>query len=260
MIPINPWIALASAAGGYLLGSISFARLIWKLVAPGQPVQGIALDIAGCEERVESDAISGTAVSTQLGTRYGCLTGIGDILKAALPALALRLYYPDAPYFMIAAAMALVGHNWPLYHRFRGGRGMSPMMGGFLVLDWIGTIVTSLVALVLGLGLFKSVLIAYTGGIWLMIPWVWFRTQDPARVLYVVFCDVVFILSMIPDIRGIVDRKRRGLGGDFWTSMDSMPMGRGMLKMGRMIGLMKKAPPATAAGGESTDPTSNTPR
>lgn len=259
MMTINPWIALASALGGYLLGSISFARLIYRLVAPDRPVQGIVMDVAGTDEHVEVDAISGTAVSTQLGAKYGCLTALGDICKAALPALALRLYYPDAPYFLIAAAMALVGHNWPLYHRFRGGRGMSPMMGGFVVLDWIGTIVTSLLAMVLGLGVFKNVVIAYTGGIWLMIPWVWFWTRDPARVLYVVFCDLIFIVSMIPELKVMLDRRQRGVTIDMMTGMDSMPMGRGMIKMGQMIGLMKKPPAVTAAGAEPAASTAKTP-
>ena len=68
--------------------------------------------------------------------------------------------------------MAAVGHNWPIYYRFKGGRGISPIMGGMLVVDWLGVVITNLLGLLSDL-VIKSTLVS--SGIWLilMIPWIW---------------------------------------------------------------------------------------
>lgn len=235
---MNVWMGLLAAAVGYFLGSISFARLIFKWVAPGERIAGMDLDIPGFEEKVHSDAVSGTAVSTRLGAKWGGITAILDILKTLLPTLAFRLLMPGTAYFLIAAAMGLVGHNWPIYHRFKGGRGISPIYGGFLAIAPLGTLITAVVSMVFGLAVLKDVLIAYMGGLWLMIPWLWFTTYDPARLAYVLFVNVVLALSMIPDIRGIIDRKRRGIEVDFAQVMEMVPMAKMMKKMAIRLGWM----------------------
>jgi glycerol-3-phosphate acyltransferase PlsY len=235
---MNMWLTLVAALIGYLLGSISFARVIFRWLAPGQEITGMELDIPGSDEKVHVGAVSGTAVSTRLGAKWGGITAILDILKTLIPTVVFRVLYPDMPYFVIVAAMGLVGHNWPLYHRFKGGRGISPIYGGFLAIAPLGTLITAIVSMFVGLFVLKSVLIAYMGGLWLMIPWLWFTTHDPAHLIYVLFVNVVFALAMIPDIQGILDRKRRGVEGDFLASMDMIPMGRMMKKMANRFGMM----------------------
>jgi len=234
---MSAWVALLAAAVGYLLGSISFARLVTRLVAPGQEVTGVEYRVPGTDESVEVKAVQATGVANRLGPRYGCLTASLDILKVAVPALVFRIGYPGTSYFLITAATGLVGHNWPLYHRFKGGRGISAIYGGFLVIDWLGTLVTSVVAMFLGLVVFRyvfvdlSVLVAYAGGIVLMIPWIWFRTHDPAHLAYVVFVNAIFMLASIPDIRMMQDVRRRGIEIDLATQMDATPMGRGLKRV-----------------------------
>lgn len=236
---MNPLIALISVLVGYLLGSISFARVIVKLVAPDQELTGIEMEIAGAKEQIHVEAFSGTAVASTIGDRWGGTTALLDILKAVVPTLAFRLLYPGQPYHLLAATTALVGHNWPIYHRFKGGRGLSPMLGGFLVVDWLGTLVTNLISLVLGMAL-KSIPLAYLGGTWLMIPWLWIRTRgDPAHVIYAIGVNLIMAVAMIPEVRDMIDRKRRGVEVDFSGGMDATPMGRGIKKMAGWFGLMK---------------------
>jgi hypothetical protein len=76
-------------------------------------------------------------------------------------------------------------------------------------------------------------------GVWLMIPWLWVRTRDPAYVAYAVFVNIMFTVAMIPDIRGIRDRRRRGVEGDFAGAMEATPMGRMIKKMANRVGLLK---------------------
>jgi glycerol-3-phosphate acyltransferase PlsY len=236
---VNLGIAVLAAVIGYLLGSISFARLVVKLVAPDQELTGIEMEIVDAKEPVHVEAFSGTAVASMLGDKWGGITALFDILKAAVPTLVFRLLYPDQPYHLLAATLAVVGHNWPIYYRFKGGRGLSPMLGGFLVVDWLGTLATNLIALVLGLAL-KSILLAYMGGTWLMIAWLWVRTRgDAAYIVYAIAVNVMMSLAMIPDIRDMIDRRRRGVAGSFEGGMDATPMGRGIKKMANWFGMMK---------------------
>jgi glycerol-3-phosphate acyltransferase PlsY len=236
---MEPQIALLAAAVGYLFGSISFARVIVRLVAPDEEITGMEFDVAGSGERVSVSAVSGTAVSMKLGAKYGGLTAILDILKVTIPTLVIRFVIPGTTYFLITAAMGLVGHNWPLYHRFKGGRGLSPIYGGLLAVDWLGSLLMSFAGMFLGLVVLRNVLVSYMSGVWLMIPWLWIRTRDPAYVAYAVFVNVMFAVAMIPDIRGIMDRRRRGVEGDFAGAMEAIPMGRMIKKMANRVGLLQ---------------------
>jgi glycerol-3-phosphate acyltransferase PlsY len=231
-------IALLAALVGYLLGSISFARVIMKLVAPDEELTGMELD-TGAAEAFQVETVGGTAVSVKLGAKYGMITALLDILKIVFPTLAFKLVYPGMPYYLITATTGLAGHNWPLYYRFKGGRGLSAMYGGFLVVDWIGTLVTAVVGMFLGLVVFRNVFLSYLLGPWLMIPWLWFRTRDPWHVAYAVLVNLLFVLAMIPEIRTMRDHKRRGIEGDMEASLDATPMGRGIKKMANRLGLLQ---------------------
>ena len=237
---LDLWIALLAALIGYLCGSISFARIIYRLVAPGENLTGMELPIEGSDEQVHVSAVSGTAVSVKLGGKWGGITALLDILKAALPTLVFRLLYPGTPYHLLVATTALAGHNWPLYHRFKGGRGLSPLIGGFLVVDWLGTLITSTVGMFFSLVVLKRVLLSYMLGNWLMIPWLWFRTRDLAYVIYAIVVNLLFVIAMIPDIQGIIDRRRRGVEGDVSAAMELTPMGRGIKKMATRLGLIRE--------------------
>lgn len=204
---MNLGIALLAIVIGYLSGSISFARLVTRLFAPEQDITKIEIEVPDSDERFESDAISATSVRLHLGPRYGCLTSILDILKAAIPALAFRLWQPEAPYYLFAAGMAAVGHNWPLYYRFKGGRGMSPIMGGMLVVDWLGVIITNLLGLLSDLAIENTLV---SSGVWLMlmIPWLLLRSHDWPELVYAVAMSVLFWASMIPEWRELLRLRR----------------------------------------------------
>jgi len=222
---MNLLIALLAMVIGYLAGSISFARLVTRLFAPEQDISKTQIEVPDSEARFESDAVSATWVRLHLGPRYGCLTSILDILKAAIPALAFKLWRPEAPYYLLAAGTAAVGHNWPIYHRFKGGRGMSPIMGGMFVVDWLGVVVTNLIGLSSFL-VIKSSLVA--SGVWLVliIPWIWFRTQDWPELMYAVAMCILFWASMIPEWRELLRLRREGVLEDLTGAREVRVLGR----------------------------------
>jgi len=102
-----------------------FAWLLHSLRSPQSPVGFPGSDIV-----FESDSVSASAVRFQLGARYGCLTAILDMLKVAIPTLIVRLWQPDEAYYLVLAGAGVAGHAWPVYFRFKGGRGESPILGG----------------------------------------------------------------------------------------------------------------------------------
>lgn len=207
---MDPLIAVGAAAVGYMLGSISFARLIAGIVAPGKDLSKIECALPESEEVFRSDSVSSTAARIHLGTRYGCLTAIFDILKVALPTLAFKLWQPDVPYYLIVAATGLVGHDWPLYHGFQGGRGESPIYGALLVIDPLGVLVTNVAGWILGMAI-GHLLILRWAGLVLMIPWLWFRTESWPHLAYILFANGVYWTTMSGELRQYFRLSRSGV-------------------------------------------------
>ena len=147
------------------------------------------------------------------------------------------------PYYLIAAAFGVVGHNWPIYHRFKGGAGLSPITGGFLVVAPLGIIVTSVVSTLLGFLVIKGpfgIFLGYSGWVLLMIPWVWFTSHDPAKLIYAVVVNVLYIIATLPSTVMMLERKRRGAKDpDFEALLESIPHGRHLLKL---QGLFRRKP------------------
>jgi glycerol-3-phosphate acyltransferase PlsY len=161
------------------------------------------------------------------------------MLKAALPTLAFKLLFPSQPYFLVAALAEMAGHNWPVFHRFKGGRGVSSVYGSLLVIDAIGAFAVAFGGMVLGLVIIKDFIVAYLGGLWLLIPWLWWRTGDPAYVAYAIGANILFVLGMIPDLKQYMRFKGQGKA-DLRTVANTTPMGRGMMKMMEMLHLVRK--------------------
>jgi acyl phosphate:glycerol-3-phosphate acyltransferase len=221
----------ATGISAYLIGSVSFARLISRLIAPEVDITNVTMDVAHSDQKMKMQAIGANTVSMKLGARVGCTIGLLDILKGFLPTLALRLFYPEQPYFLAAAVCAMVGHNWPIFHRFKGGRGISTYYGGFFAIDWIGALITSSVGMMLGMAVLKDMLVAYLAGLWLVIPWMWFTQGDRAYLLYAVSVNVIFMLAMLPEIREVRHNRQRYGKEDMQFAMRQFPMGRSMLRI-----------------------------
>jgi glycerol-3-phosphate acyltransferase PlsY len=83
-----------------------------------------------------SGNIGATNVYRVAGKLPGILTLFGDILKGLLPLLAFKLWFAPTPLQLgLAGLVAIVGHCYPVYLRFRGGKGVATAVGIFLVLD-----------------------------------------------------------------------------------------------------------------------------
>jgi len=95
-----------------------------KVFSSDQAVQDIQIHVPDTQANFQSIAVSATMINTQLGPRYGCLTRLLDMAKIGLPTLFLKVEYFNSPYYLIFAAFCTLGHIWPIYYGFRGGRGI----------------------------------------------------------------------------------------------------------------------------------------
>jgi glycerol-3-phosphate acyltransferase PlsY len=201
------WLLIAAGAlAGYLIGGVSFARLIARWVIPGKDISKVELLVPGTETLFVMDTVSATTMRTQAGTRYGCLTALLDMIKVALPTLGLWLWRPDAPYYLVLAAASVAGHNWPVYYGFKGGRGESPIIGGLLVIDWLGVLVTNAVGWATGLML-GSLLVMRWCWLFLMVAWFWLRTGDPWHVGYMAAVLLFYFAALASELKQYVRLK-----------------------------------------------------
>ncbi len=224
----------AAAAAGYLAGSVSFTRIVTRLLRPGEPLKPAEVPVEGTDMIYKVTATGATAASMQLGGRAGCAIGLLDMLKAAVPVLLFRLLYPDELYLLAAAVAAMAGHNWPVFHRFRGGRGISAYYGGLLVIDWVGALVTAAVGMLAGFLVVKDFFVAYMAGLWLLIPWMAILTGRWEYVVYAAIVNVLYMVAMLPDIRQYTTIKKTA-SVDPKAVLETNPMGRGMLKISEWI-------------------------
>jgi glycerol-3-phosphate acyltransferase PlsY len=207
---MNAVLVAASVIGGYLLGAVSFARIIGRIVIPDEDLRQLEVPIEGSERMFHATSISATTIRVKAGPKYGCLTSILDMVKAFAPTLALRLLFPGQPYYLFCAASAVAGHNFPVYYGFRGGRGISPIYGGLFVIDWLAIPAATVVGGVVTTLVVRFVPLMYLGVTLMLIPWFWFRYGDWPHMLYAGVVNVCFWTASIPELREFLHHRRQG--------------------------------------------------
>lgn len=207
---MSPVIAVLAACTGYFIGAISFTRVMGRLVLPGEDVSTAEIPIKGSDKKFQLHSYGATSIRAKAGAKYGCLTSILDMVKVTLPTLTFRLLYPDMSYFLITAAAGVAGHNFPFYYGFKGGRGMSPMYGGLLVIDWLAIPVVTILGTNIGFWMVKYAFLSYFGVTLTLIPWLWFRFHDMPHLAYALVINIFFWIASIPDLRIYAAYNRTG--------------------------------------------------
>ena len=135
---------LLCAVIGYLLGSISTGILV-----AGK---------AGHDIRAEGSHNTGASNALRvLGLKGGALTFLGDFVKAALAVIAGLLIAGQIG-GMIAGLAVVIGHNWPVFFGFQGGKGIACSTAVLLILfPWQGAVAAVLCLLVIYLWRYISV-------------------------------------------------------------------------------------------------------
>jgi glycerol-3-phosphate acyltransferase PlsY len=235
------WIATAIA--GYAVGSISFTRLVARVVNPAADLNQARMHKAETGEEGTVSGIGAATASAALGMKYGGIVAVLDILKAFIPVLVLRILLPDQIYHLVFSVFCVLGHNYPIYHRFEGGRGLSPMLGSLLAVEPLGLIVCVL------LGTLISAVInqPHTSLIlWfpLLAAWGWFINHDLALPIYAFVLLAIFLIAEIPEIRLAMQYRKQGRMTEYnQMILDSGPQTRAMQRLAARIRFWDKRNP-----------------
>jgi glycerol-3-phosphate acyltransferase PlsY len=134
----------------YLLGSIPFSYLV---------ARRLGVDV----RRVGSGNVGATNVMRSAGKAAGLAAFVLDFLKGLLAGAGARYVSPEGPLAAVAAVTAVLGHMYPVWLRFRGGKGVATGAGAFLPLAPVPT-AAALVAFVLVLAATRYASIASIAG------------------------------------------------------------------------------------------------
>ena len=182
------------AAGAYLLGSVPFGVMITRL-------------LKGIDPREHgSRNIGFTNVLRVAGWGPGLLTLIGDMGKGYLSVAVAQKAIGDERVMMMAGLASVLGHNYPLFLKLKGGKGVATGFGVLLgLMPLIGMITLILWGSVVGVWRFSSL-----GAIvcFILLPIIVLLFQR--EISYVVFAVVLSLLILIRHRSNIV-RLRQGV-------------------------------------------------
>ncbi len=168
--------ALLIPFAAYLLGSIPFGLLLAKLFGGG--------DV----RRVGSGNIGATNVARVVGPLAGILTlGFDTAKGTAAVWLAGRVTNQSAAWMMIAAFAVLLGHCFPVWLKFKGGKGVATALGVFLALSPLAA-VSALLLFILFVAYWRFVSlgsVAAAAAMPLLIYFLWAPRHAPPMVVNV---------------------------------------------------------------------------
>lgn len=190
---IEMFLILAS----YLVGAIPFGLLIGRMA-------GIDVRLTG------SGNIGATNVSRALGKKLGTLTLFCDVAKGFLPVWGVAQLFAQTntnrELMMASCGLAsVIGHMFPVYLKFKGGKGVATALGVFFALSpW--SVLMSLVLFVIAVACSGYVSVGSLAATALLPLWLWMRGESS---LILVFA-VIIVLFIWFKHRANIGRLRRG--------------------------------------------------
>ena len=146
-------------------------------------------------------------VTTTLGLRYGILVGAVDILKGALAVLVVQALYPQTPALAyLSGLMAVVGHMFPFFMGFRGGKGVAALIGMMAGLNiWLGVLFALLVIVP---GLLTDYIVSGSFTTFAALPVVtWMRGMPLALLIFSLALIIVTVYLHRGNIRRILAKE-----------------------------------------------------
>ncbi len=190
--------ALLAAAIGYLLGNVQTSILISKFYFHD--------DVRGHG--------SGNAGSTNMlrvfGLRPGALTFIGDFSKAIIAVLLGRLVMGVLGGY-IAGLFVVIGHCWPVFAGFRGGKGVASTVGIGIMVFPLGGVAAIVVGALLVLFTRRVSLMSLSGVLAFLIMVLIFRLDNLALVILTVLLFVLVYVRHIDNIKRLIKGEEKPL-------------------------------------------------
>jgi glycerol-3-phosphate acyltransferase PlsY len=197
-------IELSLVALAYLLGSLPSAYIFVR-AATGEDVRSKGTGNVGATNALRA-----------AGWKVGLAVTLFDVGKGVLPVWVMKMYNPESVWLAVSMLAAVVGHCYPVWLRFRGGKGVATALGAFLVIA-----PTTAFAAV---------------GVWFVVLVVWrwvslasmvasasfpplLKLIDSPDLVTLVVVSVVAVLIILrhgSNIRSLLAGEEVKIGGEFW--------------------------------------------
>ncbi len=196
-------IVAVGVLAGYLFGGIPFGLIVGRRAGVGDVRQ------------VGSGKTGFTNSLRSMGWKWALLVMAGDITKGATAVLIGRLVLHDPWAAALAGVAAVVGHIFPVFAGFRGGRGVATAFGAFLGVSWPAALVVVAFSIVI-LGLFRyaslmSVIGVFAGFV-AVVALVFVHALDEPYLVFAVLTMLAVELSHVGNIRRLIAGTEPKLG------------------------------------------------
>lgn len=188
---LSPWALALLLVGGYLLGSVASAIVVCRLLGRTDPRSG------------GSRNPGATNVLRVAGKDAAALTLGGDLLKGVAAVLVARAMSPVPEVWALAGATAFLGHLYPVFFGFRGGKGVATALGALLAATpWAGLLAVATWLVIVGATRISALgaLVAFA----LAPAFVAVTTRDPALVGIAAAVSVLLIWRHRGNIRNLL--------------------------------------------------------
>ena len=192
---------LTLIAGAYLLGSLSSAIIVCRLMGLPDP-------------RGEGSGNPGATNVLRIGGKKAAgITLMGDMLKGLIPVLIAKLLGASIAVQAMVAVAAFLGHLYPLFFGFRGGKGVATVLGVLLGLHWPVGLLTIATWLVIA-KLFKISSLAALLSILVTPLYIWWLIPERSLIIAMLFMVVLLfwrhrsnILNLMKGTEGHINDK-----------------------------------------------------
>jgi len=183
----------------FVLGSIPFGIIIAK-------IKGVDL------KKVGSGNIGATNVLRSLGKWPAVLTLLGDILKGALAVTAGKYFGVEPVYEGLIGIFAILGHNFSLFLRFRGGKGVATSLGVLIVYTPKVALLTLIIWLVVVFFTKYSSMGAIVSFGLLPVNVMLFDPDDKTKLLIVILISLFILIRHKDNIQRLIKGTERRIG------------------------------------------------
>lgn len=190
---------LIYALAGYLVGSVSAAIITCKLMGLEDP------------RSVGSNNPGATNVLRHGGKKAAIITLIGDMLKGLVPVIVVKMIEPAAGAIALTGLGAFLGHVFPVYYGFKGGKGVATFYGVLLGFSWMAGIAALLIWLLTAFVSKISSLSALVSA--LSAPLVlWYSSHSPELTVILGLMTALLFWRHRSNVSNIIDGKEHKIG------------------------------------------------
>ncbi len=196
-------LLLAMAVLGYLFGSLNFAVIIGKLFYKTDVRQH------------GSGNAGATNVQRTLGSKAAAFVAVGDFLKGMvayfIAYMVGGMFDQSVLFACVCGFAAVLGHNYPLYFHFKGGKGVLTSLGLSFAIDWRVALIILVISILI-IALTRYVSLGSVLGCAINAVLLFFVDTDPLKRWFIVLLAVLAIVKHHTNIKRLFQGQESKLG------------------------------------------------